>query len=228
MGDGHIEPLREEPSLNAFRKFADVVPRQNQQPDGGNRVDRGPRTTRPRQPERPRPHRAGSAVGEHVLALLAFRSSLDGLRDGSPPQNPQGCRGGGPPARVAGKASRCSSCSGIDRRLLRMARRCRGRSGRSARRARLGAQPASGERFYPRREPAEPPVANAAPEAPSDVCPGGGAGSRGGGTAPATRADGPFSRRTMPPGSSPRPDTRDDLRQCRSNNFPKGIQPSLG
>jgi hypothetical protein len=35
-----------------------------------------------------------------------------------------------------------------------------------------GVQTASKERFYPGREPAEPPVADAAPEAPSDVCPG--------------------------------------------------------
>jgi hypothetical protein len=215
-------------------EFADVVPRQDQQADGRNRVDRGPRTTRPRQPERPRPRRAGSAVGEHVLALLAFRSSLDGLRDGSPTRTPPsaalGPRRRASPGklrdarRVPGSTADCSARLGDDAVAPAAPR------GEHA----PGAQTASGERGYPRREPAEPPVANAAPEAPSDVCPGaarrrgpdaavlpgsaagrpsrqpasrsgrraraadgcpgGGAGSRGGRTAPATRSDCPCSR----------------------------------
>jgi hypothetical protein len=90
----------------------------------GTHVDRGPRTTRRRQPERPRPRRAGSAVGEHVLAVLAFRPSPDGLRDGSPTQTPPsaalGPRRRASPGkrrdarRVPGSTADCSAWLGDD------------------------------------------------------------------------------------------------------------------
>ena len=249
------------PEGDAFRKFADVVPRQNQQPDRGNHVDRGPRggrggssrsgralaepapqsgntssrcsrsTLRPtacatapqRGPRRmPRWGPAGALRRERFAMLVVFRDrpptaphgsamtrSLRQLSAASTPWRPD--RVGGavlPPPRACGAAGRGRGTRGAERRLPRRSAPAGPRRGRTAR-------VCGGE---PSRQPASRSGRRARA---ADGCPGGGAGSRGGGTAPATRADCPFARPKMPRCVLHDQIRANDLRQC--DNFRKAL-----
>jgi hypothetical protein len=97
-----------------------------------------------------------------------------------------------PRPRACGAAGRRRGTRGAERRLPRRRAPAGPRRGRTAR-------VCVGE---PSRQPASRSGRRARA---ADGCPGGGAGSRGGGTAPATRADCPFSRRKTPAASCPPP-----------------------